>query len=73
VGVISLPFQRAGARSLVISILGYKMPSKHTWKIFQVLYVKCVNLEKFKVSLKERKKINKKDEAYSRMLFEPFI
>ncbi len=60
VGVIALPFQRVGARSLVISILGCKMPSKYTRKIFQVLYVKCVNLEKFKVSLKERKKINKK-------------
>jgi hypothetical protein len=57
VGVISLPFQRVGARSLVFSILGYKMPSKYTRKSFQVLYVKCVNLEKFKVSLKERKKI----------------
>jgi hypothetical protein len=57
VGVISLPFQRVGARSLVFSIVGYNMPSKYTRKFFQVLYVKCVNLEKFKVSLKERKKV----------------
>jgi hypothetical protein len=56
VGVISLPFQRVGARSLVFSILGYKMPSKYTRKNFQVLYVKCENLEKFKVSIKERKR-----------------
>jgi hypothetical protein len=57
VGVISLPFQREGARSLVFSIVGYKMPSKYTRKNFQVLYLKCVNLEKIKVGLKERKKI----------------